>query len=391
MQVKIKQSGPVPVRASPDPVKGRVLGWLPGGAAIDLYNAIQNSNGKWVQVALAAGATSLLAESDRQALYGYIDYDQVFGQPGRPAVQAGLAVIANAEAAMSAAQAGCRFFSVIFNPELASRIKDRYPDAVVLVRPDLGDSHNQLPSADKVLERLRGATDSRLIYLGINEVDQVGQDANGIRARAALDIEVAQRIKAASGAVYAAGSFSVGTPDFTSPQVCDLIREVYAPHYNSGLLWWDNHLYSPDMQHIFRTDAQTPTWRGETQTVAETQWFEMRWRFLFTRCGFDPRSPSRVVCSETGVDDGGGFTAHNATGEQVVAWCKRFAEIAAQPLVVAGAQYESPFVGGAIFQAGDWNKWSRFNMTPYLDAMGAGVWAQTDELPPPIPIILPDP
>jgi hypothetical protein len=387
MQVKIKQNAPVPVRASPDSIKGQVLGWLPGGATIDLYNAIQNSNGKWVQVALAAGATPLLAESDRQALYGYLDYDQVFGRPATARV--GLAVIANTDAALIAAQAGCRFFSVIFNPELASRIKDRYPDAVVLLRPDLGDYRNRLPSADVVMQRLRGATDSRLIYLGVNEADQVGQDVNGIRARAALDVEVARRIKAASGAVYAAGSFSVGTPDFTSPQVCDVIREVYAPHFNSGLLGWDNHLYSPNMQHIFSTDVQTPTWRGETQPVAETQWFETRWRFLFTRCGFDPHSSSRIVCSETGVDEGGGFAAHNASGAQVVAWCSRFVEISSQPLVIAGTQYDSPFAGGAIFQVGDAAGWGKFNMLPYLDAMGAGAWAQPN--PPPIPILVPEP
>jgi hypothetical protein len=120
------------------------------------------------------------------------------------------------------------------------------------------------------------------------------------------------------------------------------------------------------------------TWNGQRQVIVEHQWFETRWHFLFTRCGFDPKSPSRIVSSETGVDEGsvGGFSVHHATDQDVLMWCKRFMQISALPLNISGTQYTSPFVGGAIFQAGDPVAWGGYDMTAYEQAMGPDIWGK---------------
>ncbi|HEY3289653.1 MAG TPA: hypothetical protein VGK87_05955, partial [Anaerolineae bacterium] len=235
-----------------------------------------------------------------------------------------------------------------------------------------------LPDFSYILNQLEGAKDSRLIYTGINENEQIGADPDSIRRRAAFDIEMANRIKAISGATYAAGTFSMGAPDFTNPDVCAAIQQYYAPAYNSGLIWWDEHLYSPNMQHIYRNDVQVQSWNGQKQVITEYEWYEARWHFLFTRCGFDPKSPSRVICSETGVDEGGvgGFPAHHATDKDVLMWCKRFMQISALPLTINGTQYPTPFVGGAIFAVGDPVGWAGYDVSSYEQAMGPDIWGK---------------
>jgi len=263
------------------------------------------------------------------------------------------------EVCYPAAQAGCRFFLILNNPGFASALKDKYPDATVMVRRHW---ERQMPSVDSALARLDGCRDPRLIYTGVNEGDEVGQGTvEQIRQRAEFDLALARRIKEISGATYAAGTFSMGTPDFTKPQICSAIRALYAPAYNAGQIWWDHHLYSPRLDHIYQD--------------GELQWYETRWQFLFTRCGFNPASVSRVLCSETGEDEGGvgGFPVHGRSGDDVAAWCRRFIEVQGRPLVVDGVSHPSPFLGGALFQAGNREDWMGYNVERYYDNL-SGVW-----------------
>ena len=259
------------------------------------------------------------------------------------------------EVALPLAQRGCRFFMVLNNPGFASRIKNEYPDATVMVRRHW---NRQMPSVEAAIAGMEGCHDPRLIYTGINEGDEVGQGTvEQIRQRAEFDIALARRIKEISGATYAAGTFSMGTPDFTQPQICSAIRALYAEAYNTGLIWWDHHLYSPVIDHIYLDN--------------ELQWFETRWQFLFTRCGFDPDSASRVICSETGEDEGGvgGFPAHGRNEDQVAAWGRRFVEVQSRPLVVGGVAHPSPFAGGAICQVGNRADWAGYNVEGLLGKM----------------------
>ncbi len=368
----------MPVRLQPDPVSGAVIGQLTGGMAVEVADVVATSSSKWAKLKLAAGGVDLMQVKVQDAVAGYVSAEHfvdALEPPPAPAVKIGLSVIYNADAAFKAANLGCRFFSIVGNVELGTQLKDAFPDATVMVRPYL-DIHGNLPSFDYIMGKLNGALDPRLIYTGLNESEQLDTSVDSLRRRAAFDIEMAHRIKAASGAVYAAGSFSMGTPDFTRTDICDALRTYYAPAYNSGLFWLDHHLYSPNMQHIYREDIQTPIWNGQKQVVVETEWFETRWHFYFTRCGFDPKSPSRIVCSETGVDEGsvGGFAAHNATEQDVVSWCRRLTQLAGAPLLLNGNTFNSPFAGGAIFAIGDPINWAGYDMTRYELAMGPDVW-----------------
>jgi hypothetical protein len=377
MKAVVRTGDPVHILLTPDP-SAALVGLLAGGVTVDIAEIIPGEANRWAKLPLYAGDMQILRSGTAQPLYGYCAADNFEGKLEPPAARRaliGFSVIYSRDAAQLAAKSGCRYFSVVGHVELASEIKDAYPDAVVLARPYV-DTRGTLPTVDYVLSHLNGARDPRLIYLGLNEAEQVGQDPVGIRMRAQFDVEMATRIKSISGATYAAGSFSMGTPDITRGDVCDAMRQYYAPHYNSGLFWWDHHLYSPDMQHIYREDTQSPVWNGVPQTIMETEWYETRWHFLFTRCGFAPNSPSRIVCSETGVDQGGvgGFPAHNATNQDVLNWCKRFMQIASVPFSVGGASVPSPFIGGAIFQLGDPVNWAGYDMNRYLPSMASEFW-----------------
>jgi len=364
---------------SPDPASRRLLGFVPGGVALDVADVVTNASGKWAKLSLTVGGSQLFQSSAQDSLFAYITAEAFVDALEPPAVKpikVGLSVIYNTEAAIRAGNLGCRFFSIVGHPSLGSQVKDTFPDAIVMVRPYL-DVH-ALPDFNYILTQLEGAKDPRLIYTGVNEYEQIGGDPDSIRKRAQFDIEMANRIKAISGATYAGGTFSMGTPDFTKPEVCAAIQQYYAPAFNAGVLWWDHHLYSPNTQHIYRDDVQVQTWNGQRQVIVEHEWYETRWHFLYTRCGFDPKSASRIVSSETGVDEGGvgGFPAHHATDQDVLMWCKRFMQISTLPLTVGGTQYPSPFVGGAIFQVGDPVKWGGYDMTAYEQAMGPDVWGK---------------
>jgi hypothetical protein len=217
---------------------------------------------------------------------------------------------------------------------------------------------NAFPSVDAAIAAMGGCTNPGLVYTGLNEADTLGQDGNDLRRRAAFDIGMAQAIKQISGATYAIGSFSVGTPDFTSQDTCNIMRTLYAPLYNNGLLKVDMHLYSPNMGHIYDDSALI--------------WYERRWEFLFTSCGFDP-TVRGIYCSETGVDEGGlgGFAGHGTSQADFAKWCQRFIAIQKRALVVGGTSYTSPFVGGAIFQLGGNgdSRWNAYEISGYVETL----------------------
>ncbi len=382
MNAVVKSGNPVPVVIYPD-TPTKVLGSLPGGSTVEVEDVITDNTRRWGQIALSASGQQLLQPNSTRLLYGYVMADNFVGGllPATPTnTKLGLAVIYSETAAFQAAQVGCRFFSIINNADMASRLKDAYPDATIVVRPYI-DIHGAMPSVDYVLKHLNGARDPRLIYCGVNEAEQIDQTVSAIPKRAQFDRELAMRIKSISGATYAAGSFSTGAPDITRPDVCTAIQQYYAPYFNSGLFWFDQHLYSPNMAHIYCEDVQTPHWNGQPQTIAEYEWYELRWRFYYRRCGFDPNSPSRIISAETGLDQGsvGGFAEHKATDQDVVNWSRRFLTLSALPIEVGGTLYPSTFVGGAIFQVGDPVHWAGYDMTRYEGALSNQVWLQPQD------------
>ena len=236
----------------------------------------------------------------------------------------------NAGMAMAKADAGCRFF-MLQDVNVARQIKRKYPDAVVMVRW----YHGQRVTPDDVVRGLSPSLDDELVFTGLNECDWLCYGTiDQLRERAAFDVAMAQRIKERSPkSVYAAGTFSVGTPNYIVPDICEAMRQLYALHYNSGLMSIDYHSYTPSLTSGFDI------------------WYARRWQWLFDKCGFDVNSTSRIYSGETGVDDGkgNGFTGVGATQAQVNDWVTRFKALQSEPI----NGKPSPFVGGAIFALGE--------------------------------------
>lgn len=379
MQQILRTGDNVPVLPDPDADEAQAIGVLAGGSALEVIEVVNHDNKRYATLALTAGGVQLLRSADQVPTTGYVGGEYFVGglEPATPSsdTRIGVCVIYSREHAMTAARAGCRLFNIVAHAELCSEIMDAYPDATVICRPYV-DILGAMPSIDYMMNKLNGARDPRLIYTGLNEGEQIGQGANAIATRGQFDVEMANRIKLASGARYAAGSFSMGEPDITNPSVCAALQQCYAPHYNGGLFWLDQHTYSSNMEHIYREDTQTIDWNGQTQVIVEHEWLETRWHFYFTRCGFNPTSSSRIISLETGVDEGGvgGFPAHHATSQDVVSWCERYRTLSGQPITVSGTQYPSPFAGGALFQYGDSIAWAGFNVANYHDALQNQVW-----------------
>ncbi len=361
------------VRAGPSR-DSAVIGTLRGGSTVEVLSVADG----WAALAVSAGGAAIMQAAQPVVAYVSVEFLDLGQNNGAPPAQSpvvvpsgstapaaapsagaymlGLNTLTNGGLARQEAERGCRYFLCMNDFAGASALKRAFPDAIVMARRFF--DHGWMPNADQVMNGLEGATDKNLIYIGLNEADQLGQDGDALRRRAQLDLEVARRIRQGSGAIYAAGTFSMGCPDFTNPETCQIIREIYAPAYNAGLIAIDMHLYSPNSQHI--------------NQPSEWQWFERRWEFLFTRCGFDPRVRA-IYCSETGLDEGGvgGFKAHGTSHEQFRDWCEKYSALQNAPLILDGVKYPSPVIGGAIFQLGGNAdpKWDGYDVMNYLPTL----------------------
>ncbi len=359
---------------------GAIIGLLKQGAVVQVTRVIDG----WAQAEINVGGSAMRLQSSPEPVAAYmmaqyLTFDTVREPPPTPtpspspspsptpspspsptpapaaaAFRLGLNALQNVPQATEEARRGCKYFLIMNDFGGAGNLKRAFPDATVMVRRYF--PQNFFLSAEQVLEGLEGANHGPLVYTGFNEADQGDHRGSDLVKRARIDIAVARMIKQRNpGAVYAAGTFSMGTPDFTNPDVCRILREEYAPHYNSGLIGFDMHLYTPTPPHI--------------DQPAEYQWFERRWEFLFTKCGFDPNVRA-IYCGETGLDQGGigGFPAHGSTHEYFRTWCAKTIALQSAPMVINGKSYPSPIIGGAIFQLGGNGdqRWAGYDVTGYL-------------------------
>ena len=277
-----------------------------------------------------------------------------------PAARLGYNVLFNGQAGMEAYNDGCRFFLVMNDTDGANALAAK-GDCTVLYR----QYWDHAPSVDEAVNALSGRLHPAVIRTGINECEHI--NGSDISWHAQFDIAVATRLQSMNPAYrYAAGTFSMGTPDFTNSSICDAIRQHYALAYNTGLIWWDQHLYSPTLEHIHQDD--------------QLIWYERRWEFLFTQCGFHP-DVRHIVSGECGLDVSGtgGFMASGATNDQVVAYCRRWREVQSRAVVINGQSFASPVVGGALFQLGDSGTapghWGGYDLQGYRAAIrSAGVY-----------------
>jgi hypothetical protein len=354
------------VRTMPSLIQGKVLTTIPEGFKLIgrriVNGSVVSGNSQWLEVDFE----TLVGQTSYAKGLGYIS--MAFLRPekqspilppenSRKIYRIGYNAIAGDghQMAVDEAARGCRYFVILNSNTLAYNIAKQYPDATVMVRKYTTASHLSLK---QMLDLLEVGPNSQLlpnmVYIGYNEADTMAQDGPDLIERLKLDIETSAYIRS-KGGFYAAGSFSMGTPDFTKDEICKIIKEVAAPSYNRGEIGFDMHLYSPNPEHIRKPN--------------EHQWFETRWKFLFEKCGFDPRVRN-IFCSETGVDQGGvgGFPAHQYSEEQLKEWMRLNIAAQTEPITVNNKQYASPVRGQAIFAIGDNGdaRWRGYNVTRYI-------------------------
>jgi hypothetical protein len=262
-------------------------------------------------------------------------------------------------------QLGIRSFLIMNGIQKAREFKLAHPDAYVMARrhmPGIGDDY--LPELNSgEMRELQTIGHGITVVSPVNEGDiwpqgpKPGKTAREvIQKRAEFDYRMALEVRK-NGGFYAGGSFSMGEPDYTSPEICDAMRDFYAPHYNSGLMGINYHSYSPNPQNVDATDGRQ-------------LWHEDRWRFLFEKCGFlNVDNPVGIVCDETGLDQGGigGVPAHGLNGSFVEYWTRKTKARWAS-IVIQGKP--APIRHATWFQAGD-NRtsgggWAGFNVEWYL-------------------------
>lgn len=256
------------------------------------------------------------------------------------------------------AVAGCRSFLVMDSFALASNLAATYPEALVMARRYW--KPGRVPrTPDQAINGwgdqagLEGANDPNLIYTLTNEADQYPQGLPDLAERAKFELATARAIRAKHPtARVAVGSFSVGTPDFTNPKECEAIKALYAPAYNAGEIWFDMHLYAPNIAHFKKKE--------------EHIWFITRWKWLFTHCGFDP-SIRHIVAGEGGMDEGehGGFVSRNMTNEAFAENIDLFIAAQTEDFVVNGVAYPSPVAAVNCYQLSD-PRWASYSMQNYL-------------------------
>lgn len=258
----------------------------------------------------------------------------------------GVHELANAGRARGALALGARCVMVFEDAIGAMQMADAYRDAIVMHR-----KYFTVPLSPVELLAQHGinvneTSQSRAWYRGYNENDVGGgfdSSPSGIRKRAMFDLDCAALLKrAAPNAVWVAGGWAHGNPDFTNADVCAAIRDGYAAAYNRGEIAFDLHNYS-------KSNPANP----KDYRYYAPEWFEARFQFLFTKCGFDPKV-RRIVSSEGGIEAGaGGFRWAGFSPGEFDGWMSYVMKVLTQAVIVSGVTYPSPFVGMSLFQWGN--------------------------------------
>lgn len=244
---------------------------------------------------------------------------------------------------------GCRVFTVMDDEQYAISLCNR--GARVFFRWWTGN--NPIKPSD-LAGRVAGFCQTPgMVILGLNEGDNYGcNTASEMRFRGDWDAEAFRLIKAQGGR-YAGFGCAVGNPEFLDQAVVDTVRKWYAPLWAQGMLF-NYHAYSPQVSKQF--------------SEADYPWYEGRWRFLFERCGFDPKNPGKaeIISDECGLDIGGqgGFSSVGAGDDVVRAWCVKHYEDQSRPVVVNGVSYPSPYTDGTLFQSSESQRWAGYNVRP---------------------------
>lgn len=353
------------IRSAPN-TQGHRLGVAPNGSTVHIVETVDG----WHRVELwpDRGADATVS-GWVSAQYVVTETPPVPEKGTSAAYLLGIHQLADKAKARESLQNGARAVMVFEDATLAHQLSLAHPDAIVMHRKYF--QHAPSPRdmiAQHGVNPDETGNPTRAWYRGINEFDAPGYDgdAAGILKRAAWDLECAAILKrAAPNARWIAGGFSHGTPDFTSPGICEAVRRGYADAYNRGDIALDIHNYS----------KAGPNGNRDYAYYAPI-WFERRWEFLFTHCGFHV-SQRAIVATEAGAELGaGGFRWANYSTEEFASWAARYLSIQRQPL----AGKPSPFIASTLFQWGDQNNgpggWWGYGVDAYIAHL-RGLWQAT--------------
>lgn len=330
------------VRTIPSSSNNVPIGVLPNGAIVDVIATTSNG---WHELAPVAVSGVTLVKQRAFAFAEYMTPVIVPPPVTTGKIRLGVNVInGSGDVARRALAAGHTAVSIIDNFQLAADLAN---DTSITVMARRWVRSMPAPDPDTIFE---GAASPHVVYLTpLNECDVICYGSpEEIARRAAYDREMWAKMKA-RGRKYAGGGFSMGTPDYTRPDICEAMRTHYRPLYNDGMAI-NYHLYSPTPNHVM------------------DEWYEGRWRFLFTHCGFDPNpNLAGIYCDETGLDEGGvgGFPAHGMSATQIGAWCRRFLAYSQD------GDYAGLLRAAVLFQAGNVTDWRGYNIDYAFAEIGA--------------------
>lgn len=359
MQAKVVSGPGARVRIEPN---GEQLYTLPYGSTLNVEAVVDG----WAKVAIQAGGAHVNFPRSITPAFAWVStstlsFDaptnpQPQPQPQPPAgtkpMRLGLHLLnpaANQSGRIgeAAVAMGCRVLTIMDDELFALKLAD----AGVRVFFRWWTGRNPIKPSD-LAGRVRSfCKHPNIVILGLNEGDNYGcWTAEQMAFRGQWDTEAFNLIKA-QGGTYAGYGCAMGNPS-DDTATYDALARWYAPLWKAGMLF-NYHSYSPSFYKPFES----------------YDWYEGRWRFWFTRAGFDPANPggAEVIGDETGVDvmGTGGFSAFNASDEQVNAWCVKHYEWQSKPLVVNGKSYPSPFTDATLFQtSGDSVQWAGYHVRP---------------------------
>lgn len=246
--------------------------------------------------------------------------------------------LANFHEMERAFELGCRYGMVVNDFAFASKLMDRFPDAIVMVRRT---PFNLDPAA--YAAQMEGIGDPRLIYTGMNEGDEIGHQGATLRERCKLSVNYWNQCRA-KGARHAGLTFSMGTPVIESAEDMKIIHDECAEAFAQGMLF-DYHGYSPFWEH------------ADPKFAGDWKWYEHRPREVIRLAKLDPVK-TRVTLSEGAVDYGGGgglvwaIKYNKMQRAQIPGFLENRRALYERPMVIDGVSYAAPELGEADFQMG---------------------------------------
>ncbi len=397
-------------------IASAVIGSLPTGTKV----AVDSIVGEWAKVPLSIGGAAMTTDDTTLIpVYGYMFaalMHPVVPVPPPPVKTVwrnatGVHFLASRTRAIEAVKKGCRDFVFMDDWDSCRWAADALGKTAAFdVKGTVMYRHwiQNWPNFDQVMSQgMHVGEDGRIVRIVTNECENIGKDGVGaIQYHAELDVKVAREC-AKHGIHVALGTFPVGNPDITKPEICAAMKAGYSDWWNNGFAQtgirpvWDQHEYSPDEKHIHNTwegpvdfgviapgllaaDMYEPevhydiVGRANTQVsrihprlvyaiigapqatkrvyVYEQDWHETRAKFLFALCGFNLTSGGVLMSSETGIDRGGsgGFIGCGLDAAAAVKWVKRFQEIWQRPVSDDfGNTCPMPKESACIFQGSD--------------------------------------